>query len=112
MDKLKRFSDALNHNILPPLDCRTSHCDSKLHVGDKRMASLLLVLHEIDQAVAGLEEIPQSSLIELVSGAILACGFADGTEARHAITTVLEAIDRHDPTPENSPSWTNGAHGK
>jgi hypothetical protein len=54
--------------------------------------------------------LPQSDLIELVSGAILACGFADGTEARHAIIAVLEAIDRHDPMPGNSASWTNGSH--
>src|SRR5271168_463591 len=107
MDEIKRFYDILNLNIFSAPDCRTSRSDSNLHIADKRMASLLLVLHEIDRAVAGIGDLPQADLIELVSGAILACGFADGTEARLAVTAVLEAIDKHGPKPQNSGSWTN-----
>jgi hypothetical protein len=76
--------------------------DPKVHLNDKRVARLLLVLHEIDQSVAGLEELPQTELSELVSSAIMACGFADGTEARYAISAVLDAIERRVPMSESS----------
>ncbi len=101
MDKLKRLPDPVTEHI-PPASEYATYSDSKVHIADTKVARLLLVLHEIDQAVAGLEELPQTELIELVSSAIIACGFADGTEARRAIVAVLEAIERHDPTPQNS----------
>jgi hypothetical protein len=73
--------------------------DSKVYIADKRMARLLLVLHELDKSVAGLEELPQPELTELVSSAIMACGFVDGTEARYAIAAVLETIEMGDLVP-------------
>jgi hypothetical protein len=100
VDKLKPFSDAFNHNSSAAPECYMSRSDSKLHIADKRMARLLLVMHEIDRVVGGLRELPQSDLIQIASSAILACGFADGTEARHAITEVLEVIDRNRDIPE------------
>jgi hypothetical protein len=101
MDKLKRLPDPVTGHI-PPASEYTTHFDSKVHIADTKVARLLLVLHEIDQAVAGLEGLPQTELTELVSSAILACGFVDGTEARHAIVAVLEAVERHDPMPQSS----------
>jgi len=102
MEKIKRLDDPLTKHILPAPECTKTGFDSKVHIADKRIARLLLVLHELDQYVAGLEQLPQTELMELVSSAILACGFKDGTEARYAITAVLEAIDRRDPLPESS----------
>jgi hypothetical protein len=70
----------------------TTCSESTIGITDKRVAQLLLVLHELDESVAGLKEMPKSNLSELVSTAILACGFVDPMEARHAIATVLETI--------------------
>jgi hypothetical protein len=75
--------------------------NAKVHVADKRMARLLLVLHELDRTVAGLENLRQPDLNELVSSAILACGFVNGTEARFAIAAVLDAIEK--------PGWLPGS---
>jgi hypothetical protein len=102
MDKQKRLLDPLTEHILPATECNMTWSDSKIHVADERMARLLLMLHEIDQAVAGLEELPQAELIELVSSAILACGFAEGVEARCAISEVLELIESRGPIAESS----------
>jgi len=102
MHTIKRQDDPFTKHLLQAPEFATTRFDSKVHIADKRIARLLLVLHELDQYVAGLEELPQTELIELVSSAILGCGFTDGTEARHAIASVLEAIDRHDPMPESS----------
>jgi hypothetical protein len=68
-----------------------------VHIADERVARLLTVLHELDESVAGLEELPNDELSELVCSAITACGFVDPIEARHAIATVLEVIEMHDP---------------
>lgn len=102
MDNLKWLLNPFIEHILPATGCKTIPSGSKVHIEDKRVAQLLLVLHEIDRAVAGLEGLPQTDLTELVSSAILACGFVDGTEARYAIAAVLEAIERRGPTPESS----------
>jgi hypothetical protein len=102
MDKIKRLNDPFTKHILQAPEFTTTDSDSRVHIADKRIARLLLVLHELDQYVAGLEQLPQVELTELVSSAILACGFSDGTEARYAIAAILEAIDRRDPMPESS----------
>jgi hypothetical protein len=75
--------------------------DAKVHIADERVARLLLVLHELDESVAGLGELPKTELSELVSSAILACGFVDPIEARYAIAAVLEVIEMHDSMPES-----------
>jgi len=76
--------------------------DLKTRIEDKRVARLLLVLHELDESVAGLQALPKTELSELVSSAILACGFVDPIEARYAIATVLETIEMQDSMPESS----------
>ncbi len=76
--------------------------DLKARIEDKRVARLLLVLHELDESVAGLQALPKTELSELISSAILACGFVDPIEARYAIATVLETIEMQDSMPESS----------
>jgi hypothetical protein len=102
MDKIKTPNDPFTKHILQAPEFAKTRSDSKVHIADKRITRLLLVLHDLDQYVAGLERLPQDELIELVSNAILACGFSDGTEARYAISAVLDSIDRRDPAPESS----------
>jgi hypothetical protein len=69
---------------------------SGVHIADERVARLLTALRELDDSLAGLEELPEGELSELVSNAILACGFVNPIEARYAIATVLEVIEMHD----------------
>ena len=76
------------------VDCTSSN--SIVRITDKRVAQLLLVLHELDESVTKMEDLPKSDLSELVSNAILACGFVDPMEARHAIAAVLEVIGEPD----------------
>jgi len=66
-------------------------------ISETRVARLLLVLKELDERVAGLEDLPKNDLSELVAGAIHACGFTDPAEARSAIATVLQAIETPEP---------------
>ena len=63
---------------------------------------MLGVLHELGEFVAGLEELPNAELSDLVSGAILACGFVDPKEARYAIAAVLETMEGGNPISEAS----------
>lgn len=102
MDKRNQLLDPFGRHILRTPAGNATRSAPRVHIEDKRVARLLLVLHELDQSVAGLEELPQTELSELVSSAILACGFTDGTEARYAIAAVLEAIERHGPVQESS----------
>lgn len=94
---MKRFPDPSTKYILPPPDLNTTRSESMVYTSDKRLARLMLVLRELDESLAGFEELPQTELSELVSNSILACGFAEGTEARYAIAAVLDAIERRDP---------------
>jgi hypothetical protein len=79
----------------------TAHEGSDVCIADKRIARLLVVLDDLDRSVAGLEELPQQELSDLIASAILACGFVNPTEAKYAIASVLQAIDGPGP-PESS----------
>ena len=103
MDKTnKRFLNPSTEYVWPTPEFNKTFSDVRVRIADERVARLLLVLHELDESVAGLEELPKAELSELVSSAILACGFVDPLEARHAIATVLEAIEIQDSMPESS----------
>ena len=103
MDKInKLFLDPPTERMWPTPELNQACSDAKVHIADERVARLLLVLHELDESVAGLEELPKTELSELVSSAILACGFVDPLEARNAIAAVLEMIEMHNPMPESS----------
>ena len=97
MDELRKaFPRATENSWADPGDNRT------VYIADKRVAQLLLVLHELDESVAGLEDLPRAELSELVANAILGCGFADPVEARYAISTVLRMIESQDFVPDGS----------
>jgi hypothetical protein len=102
MDKFAPLLHPSARHTMPTLRVGSICSDAQVHIEDKRVARLLLVLHELDRSVAGLEELPQPELSELVASAILACGFTDGTDARYAIAAVLCAIERRDPSSESS----------
>ncbi len=72
---------------------RTKRVDSHLRTPDIRVARLLLVIRQLELCLAGLEYLPDSDLMELISCAIMACGFTEPAETRCAIAQVLEAIE-------------------
>jgi len=96
MNEIKRREPSSKHILSIP-ESGAAHSDSKAHIADKRIARLSLVLRELDQSVAAVPPLPQSKLSELIENAIASCGFTDRTEARYAITAVLEAIENRNP---------------
>ena len=98
MDKVHyQFFDAASMGRQLNRGLRTEATDAGVAIADTRVARLLLVLKELDECVAGLEDLPKNDLSELVAGAIQACGFTNPVEARLAIATVLQAIEAPDP---------------
>ena len=103
MDEInKPFLDLSTEHIWPTPEVSQVFADLKVRVTDERVARLLLMLHELDESVAGLEELPKTELSELISSSIQACGFVDPIEERYAIAAVLEAIGVNDSMPERS----------
>jgi hypothetical protein len=72
---------------------RTRKADPYLRTPDMRVARLLLVIRQLELCLAGLDYLPDSDLMELISSAIMACGFTEPAETRCAIAQVLEAIE-------------------
>jgi hypothetical protein len=103
MDKInKLFLDPSTERVWPTPEVNQAFADLKVRITDERVARLLLLLYELDESVAGLEELPKTELSELISSAILACGFVDPIEERYAIAAVLDAIEMHNSMPESS----------
>ena len=80
-------------NSLLTSDFTTRHLERELRITDKRVAQLLLILHEIDAGAADLEHFSEQQLRGIVGDAILACGFSDSADARGAIASILEVIE-------------------
>jgi hypothetical protein len=100
MDKTyQRVFEALRVSREPGGD--TSYADSRGGRADARVAWLLLVLSELEECIAGMEELPIAELSALISNAILSCGFESPGEERYAIRAVLTAIEA-----PASPGWS------
>jgi hypothetical protein len=76
-----------------------------LHPNDLRLARLLVLLHELDQSLRGLDALPELELSEIVGSAIDLCGFVDPLECREVIATILAALEMRDPIPDRFPNW-------
>jgi len=76
----------------------SSNSDSDIQ--DKRVAQLLVVLHQLDESAGGLGALPEPELLEVVSSAVRLCGFLNPIEAGDVIATVLEALEMRDPIRE------------
>ena len=79
-----------------------------LHVDDKRVARLLVLLKQLDESAAGLEMLPEPELNEIVSSAIRVCGFVDPIEVGSVIAIVLDAIEMQAPIREEVASEGQG----
>jgi hypothetical protein len=72
---------------------RTRKVEPHLPFPDLRVARLLLVIRQLELRLASFEDLSDSDLMELISCAIVACGFTEPAETRCAIAQVLEAIE-------------------
>jgi hypothetical protein len=79
-----------------------------LHVDDKRVARLLVLLKQINESSAELEALREPERSAIVSSAIRVCGFVDPIEARDVIAIVLDAIEMQDPIAEDATSQGQG----
>jgi hypothetical protein len=103
MEKMsKLFSDPHAPSSWPMAVCEEANSHLRICIPDKRISRLLLVLQELDKSVAGLEELQQAELSELVLAAIEGCGFTDPVEASDAIAAVLDVIEKHNSGTEYS----------
>jgi hypothetical protein len=75
---------------------------SELHIDDKRVARLLVLLRQLDGSAEGLEALPEPELSEIVFSAIGVCGFVDPIEVRDVIAIVLDAIEMQEPILERA----------
>jgi hypothetical protein len=82
-----------SESTLPTPEFDVDRLEHEIRITDRRVTQLLLVLHEIDVCIKGLEQFSEPQLSELVGEAILACGFTDPAEARCALASVLDAIE-------------------
>jgi hypothetical protein len=93
MDKINDLlldSSVVQIYPVPAFDDSCSNSD--VYIPDKRVARLLILLQQLDEAAAGLGALPKPELSEVVSSAIHLCGFADPIEARDVIAAVLETL--------------------
>lgn len=63
----------------------TRKAGSQFRAPDMRVAHLLLAVRQLELCLTGFEDLPDSDLTELISCAILACGFTEPAETRCAI---------------------------
>jgi hypothetical protein len=102
MDKVnKSFLYPSPKHIFLASEVHEARSDLSIRIADARVVHLLLVLHELDEAVYELKGLQQANLTNLVSDAVLACGFVDPAEARHAIAAVLGLIQGQELMPDS-----------
>src|ERR1700733_6633318 len=101
MDKVSTpFLDSSVEHVCPNRAFDETFSDSDLHIHDKRVARLLVLLQQLNESVERLEALSEPELRETVSSAIRVCGFRDPIEAREVIAPVLDAIEMQDPFSE------------
>ena len=93
MDKVnKSFLYPSSKHIFLASEVYGARSDLSLQIADARVVRLLLVLHELDEAVAGLEDLQQANLTNLISDAVLACGLGQRPAQAAALQIVELAL--------------------
>jgi hypothetical protein len=77
------------------------YSDSHLHLKDRRVAQLLVLLRLLHQSPGGLRAVPMPELHEIVTCAVRLSDFVNPAEARTVVATVLEALETPDPRQES-----------
>lgn len=70
-----------------------TNADPSSYPSDIRLGQLLLVLNELEASMAAMEDLPDRDLTELISSAMMACGFTDPAQIRCAIAEISETIE-------------------
>jgi hypothetical protein len=97
------FPDSPVEFIQSSGELQTTRSDGEAHIpACPRIARLLRTLRELDESLAGLEQMPKAELSSLIYSVLRESGFVDPSEARHAIAGVLEVIERQAPVMESS----------
>jgi hypothetical protein len=102
MDENETFSDRSVGRFRPYSEFNHPLSNSLVLTPDRKVSQLLLVLHELDEALTGLEGLSEASLSEMVSNAILGCGIKDPVEASHAIGAVLRVLEANGDASQSS----------
>ncbi len=76
----------------PTFGSRGDVLEPTVRITDRRVAQLLIVLHEIDVGAKALNTLSEGQLSDMVATAIMACGFTDLEEARIALRSILDVI--------------------
>src|SRR5258708_14412873 len=93
MDKInKLFLDPSTERMWPTPEVNQAFADLKVRITDERVARLLLLLYELDESMAGLEELSKTQLSELISFPILACGVFVPLAGRYGLSPLFCAI--------------------
>jgi len=94
MEKMStRFFNATDLGVRLERTLTPTNADPSTYSSDIRLGQLLLVLNELEAGMAALEDLPDRDLTELISSAMLACGFTDPAQIRCAIAEILETIE-------------------
>lgn len=88
-----RVFDATDIGVRLERTLTATSADPTSNSSDIRLGQLLLVLNELEASMAVLEDLPDGDLTELISSAMVACGFTDPAQIRCAIAEILEAIE-------------------
>jgi hypothetical protein len=79
-----------------------THSDSATYLEDKRVAQLFLLLRQLQRSAGGLSGLPKPELTDIVSSAVLLCGFVNPRESQQVIDAVLDALEMKEPMSESS----------
>ena len=94
MDKMNRqFFNATDIGVRLERTLTATNADCSSYPSDVRLGQLLLVLSKLETSMAVLEDLPDPDLTELISSAMVACGFTDPAQIRCAIAEILETIE-------------------
>jgi hypothetical protein len=101
MDKVDELLFSSPEHMYPTAAIGKIYSDSCLHLKDRRVAQLLVLLRLLHQSPGGLGAMPKPQLHEIISCAVRLCDFVNPTEVRDVIAAVLEALDTPDPRRES-----------
>ena len=77
----------------------TAVTDDDLNI-NQRLAQFFMLLQQLADSEGALESLSPLEFSEFVSLALGMCGFSDPIQTREVIATVLEALERPDPSSE------------
>ena len=100
MDKENRLFRSSVEHMSPNNVFGQTFSNSDSDMQDKKVALLLVLLHQLDESAGGLGALLEPELREVVSSAVRLCGFLDPIEARDMIAIVLERLEMQDPIRE------------